>query len=88
VTAYKPTVLVTEEKAELHLQQHHETGLLRVSKEPEGGYYLLVADVRPLATRKTEVILYRASKGQKALVNAVKGWATGENYGCPDLTAN
>jgi hypothetical protein len=37
VTTYKPTVLVTEKKAELHVQQHHEQGVVNISKEPEGG---------------------------------------------------
>ncbi len=37
VTTYKPTMLVTGKKAELHVQMHHEQDVLNVSKEPEGG---------------------------------------------------
>ena len=86
VTAYKPTVLVTGDKAELHLQQHHEAGVLKVSKEPAGGYFLLVADARPIDRNKTRIDLYRPSIGHGVLVKAIRGWATGENVGCPDLT--
>jgi hypothetical protein len=86
VTTYKPTVLVTEKKAELHVQQHHEQGVVNVSKEPDGGYYLLVADARPINQTKTRIELYRPSMGHGVLIQAVKNWATGENVGCPDLT--
>ena len=86
VTTYKPTVLVTEKKAELHVQQHHERGVVNVSKEPEGGYYLLVADAQPIDQTKTRIELYRPSMGHGVLIQAVKNWATGENVGCPDLT--
>ena len=86
VTTYKPTVLVTANKAELHVQQHHEQGVIAVSKEPDGGYYLLVADAQPIGKSKTRVDLYRPSIGHGILIQAVKNWATGENVGCPDLT--
>ena len=86
VTTYKPTVLVTEKKAELHVQQHHEQGVVNVSKEPDGGYYLMVADARPITTNRTRIDLYRPSMGFGVLSQAIKNWATGENVGCPDLT--
>ncbi len=38
VTAYKPTVVVTKERAELHVQQDHKTGVLKVHEEPRAGY--------------------------------------------------
>ncbi len=86
VTTYKPTVLVTGKKAELHVQFHHDQGVIAVSKEPEGGYYLLVADAQPVTQTKTRIDLYRPSMGHGVLIQAVKNWATGENVGCPDLT--
>ena len=87
VTTYKPTVLVNGEKAELHVQFHHEQGVMNVTKEPEGGYYLLVADLFPLGSNRTRVDLYRPSMGHDVLVKGVKGWAANDNSGCPDLTA-
>ena len=86
VTTYKPTVMVTGKKAELHVQFHHDQGVIAVSKEPEGGYYLLVADAQPVNQTKTRIDLYRPSMGHGVLIQAVKNWATGENIGCPDLT--
>lgn len=86
VTTYKPTVLVTPKKAELHVQFHHDQGVVNVSKEPAGGYYLLVADAIPLGQSKTRIDLYRPSMGHGVLIQAVRNWATGENVGCPDLT--
>ncbi len=86
VTTYKPTVVVTGKKAELHVQMHHDQGVVNVSKEPYGGYYLLVADAQPISKTRTRIELYRPSMGHGVLIQAVKNWATGENIGCPDLT--
>lgn len=86
VTAYKPTVVVSDQRAELHVQQHHEKGVLNVTKEPEGGYYLLVADAYPIENDRTRLELFGPSRGYDVLIRAVKGWASGENLGCPDLT--
>lgn len=86
VTTYKPTVLVTPKKAELHVQFHHDQGVIGVGKEPAGGYYLLVADASPVNQSKTRIDLYRPSMGHGVLIQAVRNWATGENVGCPDLT--
>jgi hypothetical protein len=82
---YKPTVRVTENKAELHVQQHTDNSL-KVHEEPEGGYFLLVADAYPVSENKTRVDLYCPAMGHQALIKAVKGWGTGENIGCPDFT--
>jgi len=86
VTTYKPTVRVSPKKAELHVQFHHDRGVINVSKEPDGGYYLLVADASPVTQTKTRIDLYRPAIGHAVLVQAVRNWATGENVGCPDLT--
>jgi hypothetical protein len=86
VTAYKPTVVVTKERAELHVQQHHESGVVKVTQEPAGGYYVLVADAYPVDQNRTKVQIFGPSRTHGVLVRAVKGWATGENLGCPDMT--
>jgi hypothetical protein len=86
VTTYNPTVLVSADRAELHLQQHHEAGVLNVTKEPEGGYFLLVADAVPVDRNTTRVDLYRPSVGFDVLIKGIKGWAAGDIQGCPDLT--
>ena len=87
VTTYKPTVLVNGEKAELHVQFHHDQGVMNVTKEPDGGYYLVVADLFPLGDNRTRVDLYRPSMGYDVLIKGIKGWAANDSSGCPDLTA-
>ena len=86
VTAYKPTVMVSDQRAELHVQQKHEKGVLNVTEVPDGGYYLLVADAYPMENNRTRLELFGPSRGYDVLIRAVKGWASGENLGCPDLT--
>lgn len=86
VAKYTPTVIVTEEKAELYVQERHEAGVLAVRKEPEKGHFLMVVDAIPLDRNRTQITMYRPSKGRDVMVKAIKGWATGENVGCPDLT--
>jgi hypothetical protein len=86
VSAYTPTAHVSPERAEIHLQQHHEQGVLNVTKEPDGGYYLLVTDAYPVDAGRTRVEMFRPSMGYKPIIQAIKGWASGDNMGCPDLT--
>ena len=87
VTTYKPTVLVNGDKAELHVQFHHDQGVMNVTKEPDGGYYLVVADLFPLGDNRTRADLYRPSMGYDVLIKGIKGWAANDSSGCPDLTA-
>jgi len=88
VAVYRPTVLVSDKKAELHVQRKYEKGVISPYKEPEGGHYVLVADATPVDRGKTRVDIYGPSKGLDVLIKAVKGWATGQNVGCPDMTKN
>jgi hypothetical protein len=86
-TVYKPTVLLGKERAELHVQIEYKKGVIVPGKVPEGGNYLLVADAYPLAGgSRTRFQWFGPSRGHDTLIRAVKGWATGENLGCPDLT--
>ena len=86
VTKWNPTVKVTKQKAELHIQQLHEQGVMNVYKVPPGGYYMMVVDATPTGENKSQVTMYRSSVGNDTLVKAIKGWASGKNLGCPDLT--
>jgi hypothetical protein len=86
---YKPTVLITDKKAELHVQRHSEgPAMTMVGKEPPGGFYVFVADAAPAGSNKTRIDTYGTSIGVDALYRGVKGWATGQNLGCPDMTKN
>lgn len=88
VISYKPTVMLSENKAELHVQKHVHGAVSIGGKEPDGGHYFLVVDAIPLGKKKTKVDFYYGTIGNGLILQAVKGWATGENPGCPDLTKN
>jgi hypothetical protein len=89
LNVYKPTVHVTNKRAELHVQRHSEgPALTMVGQEPAGGFYVFVADATPIGNNKTRIDIYGTSIGVDALFRAVKGWATGKNLGCPDMTKN
>jgi len=86
VARYKATVVRSSERVELHVQQLYETGVLYPSKPPEGGAYLLVADAYAESNQSARIQLYGPSMGYDALYRAIRGWASGENLGCPDMT--
>ena len=88
VATYKPTVVVTEKRAEIHLQRHYERGVITPGKEPEGGHYMLVADATPLDRNRTQVVIYAPKMGADPIIRAISAWAKGESTGCPDMTKN
>ena len=87
LTTYKPTVVVTGERAELHLQQLHKGGgVIYPQKPPEGGVYIIVVDAYPVSSNRARIQLYGPSLSAYDVVyRAIRGWATGENLGCPDM---
>lgn len=86
LTEYTPTVRSSAERAELHVQQLHKTGVLYPSKPPEGGVYIFVADAYAEGAKRTRIQIYGPSRGYDVLHRAVRGWANGDNLGCPDMT--
>jgi hypothetical protein len=87
LTTYTPTVVAGGQRAELHVQQLHKGGgVIYPQKPPEGGVYIFVADATPVSANRTRIQLYGPSKGYDVLYRAIRGWATGENLGCPDMT--
>jgi len=88
LTTYKPTVVVNEKRAELHVQRTLKGNVIVPGKPPEGGDYFIVADATPLDRSRTRIDIYSPSIGATTIVRAITGWATGENVGCPDMTKN
>jgi hypothetical protein len=86
LTTYKPTVVVTERKAELHVQRSFKGNVIVPGKVPEGGDYFVVADATPLDRNRTRIDIYAPTMGSSTIIRAITGWATGENVGCPDMT--
>ena len=81
---YKPTVRVSDKRAELVLQKHDEAATMNVG-EPPGGFYVFIADATAVSATRTRVDLYTSAVARDSLTRAVTGWATGKNLGCPDL---
>jgi len=81
-STYKPTVHVTPSGAELQVQISQRGNIINVSKEPEGGFYLLIADARLVSAAKTRIDLYHPTIGHAQLVQAVRAWASGTNVDC------
>ena len=84
-TTYTPTVVINGDRAELHLQQHVDN-TVKVTEEPEDGYYLLVADATPVNESTPRIDIYRPSVGYDVLFESIRGWASGNNLGGPDMT--
>ena len=83
---YKPTIVVGDQRTELHLQQHkNQKMLIKPHKEPEGGYYLLVIDVNKLSQNKVKVDMYFPRMGYDHVVEAIDGWIRGTSNLCPDM---
>lgn len=85
-TRYKPTVVAGGDRAELHLQQKHLRGVMKVREEPADGHYLFVVDAVPAGARATKVQIIGPSRGYDVIIRAIKAWADGSSTGCPDLT--
>lgn len=86
VAVYKPTVVIGKRMVELSLQRHYASGVLVPGKEPPGGLYMLVADATPVGRHTTRIDIYGPSHGADPLIRAIRGWATGRELGCPDMT--
>jgi len=87
VATYKPTVVVAPERVELHVQWHTK-GEIHVSPVPDGGAYRLVVDAYPVAGSRSWLQWFDVTAGQDFLLDAIKGWATGQNMQCPDFANN
>ncbi len=70
------------------MQREYKRGVINAMKEPEGGHYLVVADAYPIAQNRTRLDLFGPSRPHEVMIRAIKGWATGDNLGCPDMTKN
>ena len=87
VADYKPTIVVTSERAELHVQERHTQGVIRATQEPDDGHYLVVADAYPVDRNRTRLELFGPTGGPGALIiRSVKSWASGATTACPDFT--
>ena len=85
VTTYRPTVLESAQRVELHVQWRTQ-GEIHLSPPPARGAYRLIVDAYPLEGDRARLQWFAPSAADDFLVHAVQGWATGEDMQCPDFT--
>jgi hypothetical protein len=85
VTTYKPSVVESAQRFELHVQWRTQ-GEIHLSPAPAAGAYRLVVDAHPLEGDRTRLQWFAPSAADDFLVHAVRRWATGENMQCPDFS--
>jgi hypothetical protein len=84
VDTYKPTFVAGPNRAELHVQLRRGA-VIEVGAPPDGAYRF-VLDATPVAVKRTRIEIYTWSTDDGLLLRALRGWAKGDNLGCPDLT--
>jgi hypothetical protein len=83
VDTYKPTFVANANRAELHVQLKR-SAVVEVGSPPDG-FYRVVLDATPIAKNRTRIDMYALSKDESLLRKALRGWAQGDNLGCPHL---
>lgn len=58
---------------------------IEITKRPEGGYFMTIADITPIDRTHSKVDLYYFTR-TPTLVSDVKGWVTGADLTCQDLS--
>ena len=86
---YKPTLLKSSNKTELHVQYEREPddGIYLGGKPPADGMYVIVADAVPDGPKATKMTVYAPTMYFVHMPAAVKHWVNGTNLGCPDFTS-
>ena len=86
VRAFKPTFVGGPNKAELHIQQKRSGGGVVEVGAPADGYYRVVLDAVPAGPTRSKIDMYYFSPDDAYIRDTLRGWVTGQNPGCPDLT--
>jgi hypothetical protein len=71
--------LTGKKTAEMVLQQDAQA----TGKMPEGGYYVMLADIEGVSPNKTNVTIYGSSIGYDNVYQSIFAWARGESKSCP-----
>ena len=53
------------------------------SKMPEGGYYVLLADIEAISSNETRLTIYKTLRGYDNVNESIVAWAQGKNDECP-----
>jgi hypothetical protein len=86
LTEYRATVVPGTTRTELHLQHLHKQNAIYPSQPPNGGAYMIVLDAYPLPGNRTRLQIFSPAIGASNVHKAIRGWATGQDMSCPDMT--
>jgi hypothetical protein len=83
MTFYNVSVkMIGSGKAEMTMQQDRKP---RAKHDPEGGYYVFVADIEKIAANRTRMTMYGSSFFTwRPIFEAIKGWGEGKDIKCPE----
>jgi hypothetical protein len=64
--------------------QYTPTGVINVGPQPEGGYFMFVADVSSISKSKTSIdMFYHEMIFKNEFAQKFRGWASGADKTCP-----
>ena len=83
---YAPTLKKAEGRTEFYMQVDVTGDVTVLGNPPEGGTYVLVADIAKITKNSSQVDIYHASHNDRAVLpKTIKKWIAGDEKDCPDL---
>lgn len=73
------SLMTSETTAETSMQLDKKS----VGPMPDGGYYVLLADIEAISAEKTRLTLYGVLNGYENVHESILAWAQGKNDDCP-----
>lgn len=73
------SLMISETAGETSLQLDKKD----IGRMPEGGYYVLFADIEAISSNKTRVTVYKALGGYENVNDSIVAWAEGKSDACP-----
>jgi|GEM_PF-2015340 len=73
------SLMIDETAGETYLQLDKKD----YGKMPEGGYFVMLADIEAIAANKTRVIIYKVLRGYDKVNHSIVAWAKGSSDECP-----
>lgn len=73
------SLMISETAGETSLQLDKKDS----GKMPDGGYYVLFADIEAISSSKTRVTVYKALRGYDNVNDSIVAWAQGNSDACP-----
>ncbi len=73
------SLMTSETTAETSMQLDKKS----LAPMPDGGYYVLLADIEAISSGKTKLTIYGVLNGYENVHESIVAWAQGENDKCP-----